>query len=130
MRVLFGRRPLPGTKRNTPSSRNNTKLHDEAERDRKRGDGDFRHRRIEEPSLVIHTQLPEDEEQARQEQVGVVELTGNGVDGGGTGEAGLGGATAVLGGVRGADGAQEPWALVTEEVRFRLKSRRRNHAIR
>ncbi|CAM9600817.1 unnamed protein product, partial [Ectocarpus sp. 12 AP-2014] len=44
------------------------KLHDEAEKDRKRDDGDFRHRRIEEPPLAIHSQLPEDK---GQEDVGV-----------------------------------------------------------
>lgn len=104
-------------------------MHDEAERDRKRGDGDFRNRRIEEPSLTIRTQLPEDEERERQEQAKATEFaesTDGGVDGGGGGEAGLGGASAVAGD----DGAQEAWALVSEEVGCHLIRRRRRSAAR
>lgn len=115
----FDRLPPNLKKKKNTTNATTQKMHDEAERDRKRGDGDFRHHRIEEPSLAIHTRLPEDEGRARQEESRVVGLTGNGVDGGRGGEAEE--SSAVAEGARGADGAQDAWALVAEEVGFRLK---------
>lgn len=67
---------------------------------------------MEEPSLAIHTQLPEDEERERQEEANAA----NGVDGGGGSETDLGEMGAVMEGDLGSDGAPEAWALVTEEV--------------
>lgn len=106
----------------TRDGRHDEKVHDEAERDRKRNDGDFRHRRIGEPSLTIHTQLPEDEERERQEEIKAMESACSDVDGGKGGETELGEPSGVDEGARDADRAQDAWALVTEEVRFRLKT--------
>lgn len=92
------------------------KVHDEAERDRKRGDGDFRNRRIEEPALAIHTLLPEEEERERQEEAKAVGSTESGADGD---DPGQGGASAAGEKADGPEKAQEAWALVAEEVRLR-----------
>ncbi|CAM9309198.1 unnamed protein product, partial [Ectocarpus fasciculatus] len=109
------------------------KLHDEAEKDRKRDDGDFRHRRIEEPPLVIHTQLPEDEgkENGGVSSHGVPgpDSDGNGNKGGSArdsededGGGGQGNGTITKRfdnkSVAGVDGA---WELVTEEVAERVR---------
>ncbi|CAM9243711.1 unnamed protein product [Ectocarpus sp. 4 AP-2014] len=105
------------------------KLHDEAERDRKRDDGDFRHRRIEEPPLAIHTQLPEDK---GKEDGGVPSHGGPSPDsarGGGArdsedgdGEGGEGNGIVTMrfddNRVDGVDGA---WELVAEEVAERVR---------
>lgn len=103
-------------------------MHDEAERDRKRDNGEFRHRRIAEPPLVIHTQLPEDdgeEEEQQQKQAGPESLSGSrggaGRDGNKDGEVGGGRIDETVldgiavGGTERRD-AQEAWSLVTEEV--------------
>eukprot|EP00903_Cladosiphon_okamuranus_P007797 g7546.t1 len=95
-----------------------SQLHDEAERDRKRGDGDLRHSRIEEPSLTIHSLLPEDKERELQEEAKSIGPADGGVDGP---SAGLDGSSAVAERARGADGVQEAWALVTEELAERVR---------
>lgn len=111
-----------------------TKLHDKAERDRKRGDGDFRHRRIAEPSLAIRIHFPEDP--AEEEGAG----TSSGMGGrGGTGATNVddekkswGDGIEVDGANAGemepdgdGDGEVDAWSLVAEEVGmavFRLVS--------
>ncbi len=104
-------------------------MHDESERDRKRGDGDFRNRRIAEPPLVIHTQLPEDEKREEEEGLQGSGLK-NGIVGGGSGSdgadsddnnhldesAGDRGNGTGLGGEDGAKEEREVWALAEEEV--------------
>jgi len=113
-------------------------VHDESERDRKRGDGDFRNRRVAEPPLAIHIQLPEDEKREEEERLRESALKSGvaGVDGGshsdGAGSdddhrfgesagdrgdgGGLGGVGTREGKLDGAEGAREVWALVEEEV--------------
>lgn len=105
------------------------KLHDEAERDRKRGDGDFRHRRIAEPSLRIHfPKDPLDEEES---------TAFAGVDGGGINCANNIGKGQRLGEGMGVDeadagetdpdgdgvGGADAWSLVVKEVRMALMAR-------
>lgn len=107
-----------------PESRKKHKLHDEAEKDRKRDDGDFRHRRIEEPPLAIHTQLPEDK---GKEDGGVPSHGGpspdsergggarDSEDGDGGGGEGDGTITKRFDDNR-VDGVDGAWELVAEEV--------------
>ncbi|CAM9145767.1 unnamed protein product [Ectocarpus sp. 8 AP-2014] len=105
------------------------RLHDEAEKDRKRDDGDFRHRRIEEPPLKIHTQLPEDQ---GKEDGGVPSHgcpspdsgRGGGArdseDGDGGGGEGNGTITKRFDDNR-VDGVDGAWELVAEEVAERVR---------
>ncbi|CAM9100725.1 unnamed protein product, partial [Hapterophycus canaliculatus] len=111
------------------------KLHDGAERDRKRGDGDFRHRRIAEPPLAVRIHFPEDPTDREENETS----SGGGAD---TGVAGDGGSGAgevddgegLDGGVK-ADGLdasegkpdgdgvgdEYAWSLVAEEVAERAR---------
>ncbi|CAM9540792.1 unnamed protein product [Scytosiphon promiscuus] len=108
------------------------KLHDEAERDRKRGDGEFRHRRIVEPSLAIQIDSPED----------LVDAQGSGASSGDVGDLGV--ESGSVGGAGNADHSQHEtemdwtdasergpggnpvgdayaWSLAAEEVAERVR---------
>ncbi|CAM9252372.1 unnamed protein product [Ectocarpus sp. 12 AP-2014] len=105
------------------------KLHDEAEKDRKRDDGDFRHRRIEEPPLAIHMQLLEDE---GKEDGGSPSHGGPGPDSDSGGDA-IDSKDEDAGGGEGngtiskrfdddrVDGVDGAWELVAEEVAERVR---------
>ncbi|CAN0277538.1 unnamed protein product, partial [Ectocarpus sp. 12 AP-2014] len=100
-----------------------------AEKDRKRDDGDFRHRRIEEPPLAIHMQLLEDE---GKEDGGSPSHGGPGPDSDSGGDA-IDSKDEDAGGGEGngtitkrfdddrVDGVDGAWELVAEEVAERVR---------